>query len=253
MTYDLKQEGLFKYIETKGGEQNVLLLHGLFGELSNFDAILKEIGSSHNVIVPILPMMEMPIIHVSLSGLVDHITAFIKYKGLEDLHVMGNSLGGHLSLLFALANPELIKSITLTGSSGLFETGMGSTFPRRGDYDYIKVKVQETFYDPVIATKELVDEVFNTVNDRNKAIRIIKTARSAIKHNLADKLHQIKVPTLLIWGIQDSITPPFVGEKFNELIQDTELHFMDKCGHAPMMEKPDEFNRIYNAFLDKHK
>ena len=242
MEYQIKEEDQFKYIESEGSGQNILLLRGLFGALSNFEGIIKHFSKDYNVIVPILPIFEMPIREVSLEGLLNHVNAFVKYKAYDKVHVMGNSLGGHLALLFALLDPEIIHTVSLTGSSGLFESGMGSTFPKRGDYEYIKTKTGETFYDPNVASKELVDEVFDIVNDRNKAIRIIYTARSAIKHNLSDKLHQIKVPTLLIWGHQDVITPPFVGEKFNELIENSELHMMDKCGHAPMMERPEEFN-----------
>ena len=252
MEYQIKEEDQFKYIESEGSGQNILLLHGLFGALSNFEGIIKHFSKDYNVIVPILPIFEMPIREVSLEGLLNHVNAFVKYKAYDKVHVMGNSLGGHLALLFALLDPEIIHTVSLTGSSGLFESGMGSTFPKRGDYEYIKTKTGETFYDPNVASKELVDEVFDIVNDRNKAIRIIYTARSAIKHNLSDKLHQIKVPTLLIWGHQDVITPPFVGEKFNELIENSELHMMDKCGHAPMMERPEEFNAIFADFLKRN-
>ncbi|RMD75104.1 MAG: alpha/beta hydrolase, partial [Bacteroidetes bacterium] len=128
---------------------------------------------------------------------------------------------------------------------------MGSTFPKRGDYDFIRRKTEATFYDPKVATKELVDEVFDIVNDRNKGIRIIATAKSAVRHNLGDKLHEIKAPVLLVWGKQDNVTPPFVAEKFHELLPDARLVFIDKCGHAPMMEHPEEFNRHLEAFLEE--
>jgi len=182
-----------------------------------------------------------------------HVKDFVAYKGFERVHVLGNSLGGHIALLYTLAKQELINSVILTGSSGLFESAMGSTFPKRGDYDFIRRKTESTFFDPAVATKALVDEVFDAVNDRTKAIRILATAKSAVRHNLGDKLHQIKVPTLLVWGKQDVITPPFVGEKFNELIENSELVFVDECGHAPMMEKPSVFNEILETFLNKLK
>jgi pimeloyl-ACP methyl ester carboxylesterase len=133
----------------------------------------------------------------------------------------------------------------------LYESAFGTAFPKRGDYEYIKTKTAATFYDPATASKELVDEVFSIVNDRGKAIRVVATAKSAVRHNLGDKLHKIKAPTLLIWGLQDIVTPPFVGEKFHELIEDSRLHMLDKCGHAPMMEKPEEFNVLLDAFLDE--
>ncbi|MEJ0104745.1 MAG: alpha/beta hydrolase [Bacteroidota bacterium] len=108
-----------------------------------------------------------------------------------------------------------------------------------------------TFYDPKVATKELVDEVYGIVNNRIKAIKIIALAKSAIRNNVGEELNQIKQPTLLIWGNNDSITPPFVAKEFNKLIPNSELHFIDKCGHAPMMEVPDEFNSILLKFLKK--
>lgn len=249
MEYDIKEEGRFKYIESGGSEDNLLLLHGLFGALSNFQGIISHFSGQYNVVVPILPIFELPIRKVSVTGLVDYVVSFVEEKGYKNVNVLGNSLGGHIALLYALAKPERINSIILTGSSGLFESAMGTSFPKRGDYDFIKTKTEGTFYRPEVATKELVDEVFDIVNDRNKAIRVIATAKSAVRHNLGDKLHQIKAPTLLIWGKQDQITPAFVGEKFEELIDDAKLIFIDECGHAPMMEYPEAFNKHLETFL----
>lgn len=249
MEYPVIEDGGFKYIETKGGTKNLLLLHGLFGALSNFKGILQYFGSTYNVVVPMLPIFEMPLLKLSVSGLVDHVSAFVEKKGYEKVNVLGNSLGGHIALLYALSYPERIASITLTGSSGLFESAMGSTFPKRGDYDYIKKKTEDTFFDPSVASKELVDEVFDIVNDRSKAVRVIATAKSAIRHNLRDRLQNIAVPTLLIWGKEDQVTPAFVGEEFHERIKNSKLIMMEKCGHAPMMEHPDAFNESLAAFL----
>lgn len=251
MEYEIKEKGRFKYIESEGGEENLLLLHGLFGALSNFEGIIEHFSGKCNVIVPILPIFDLPIRKVSVTGLVDYVVDFVDYKGYDKVNVLGNSLGGHIALLYALARPDKVNSIILTGSSGLFESAMGTTFPKRGDYDFIKKKTQATFYDPEVASKELVDEVFDIVNDRNKAIRVIATAKSAVRHNLADKLHQVKAPTLLVWGRQDQITPDFVGDKFHELIENSKLVFLDKCGHAPMMEHPESFNKHLESFLEE--
>jgi len=249
MDFQLIEEGKYKFIETNSKGPNLMLLHGLFGALSNFQGIIHHFGQKYNVIVPILPIYELPIFQASVDGLVEYLNKFAKHKKLSDLNLVGNSLGGHIALLFALADMTRIRSITLTGSSGLFESGMGSSFPKRGDYDYIKRKTEETFFNPAVATKELVDEVYDIVNDRAKAIRVIATAKSALRHNLGDKLQHISVPTLLIWGKNDSVTPPFVAEKFKELIPNSSLYFLEECSHAPMMEKPDEFNSILEAFL----
>jgi pimeloyl-ACP methyl ester carboxylesterase len=251
MNFNLIEEEGFKYIETGGDGTPIVLLHGLFGALSNFESLVDHFSHKHNVVIPILPIYEMPIFQVSVSGLVEFLEKFVEHKGYDKVHLLGNSLGGHVGLLYAIGNPEHIASITLTGSSGLYESAFGSAFPKRGDYEYIKTKTAATFYDPATASKELVDEVFSIVNDRGKAIRVVATAKSAVRHNLGDKLHKIKAPTLLIWGMQDIVTPPFVGEKFHELIEDSRLHMLDQCGHAPMMEKPEEFNVLLDAFLDE--
>jgi 2-hydroxy-6-oxonona-2,4-dienedioate hydrolase len=250
MNYMIKQVDKFKYIEEGEGEP-LILLHGLFGELSNFNSLIEYFKHHNKVVVPMLPLLDLDLLHTSVGGLEKFVHKFIEFHDFQNVHLLGNSLGGHVAILHVLKNPERIKSLILTGSSGLFENGMGDTYPKRGDYDYIKKKTELTFYDPKVATKELVDEVYETVNNRLKAIKIIRLAKSAIRNNLGEELNQIKQPTLLIWGNNDTITPPFVGREFQRLIPNTELHFIDKCGHAPMMEVPEEFNRILHKFLTK--
>jgi 2-hydroxy-6-oxonona-2,4-dienedioate hydrolase len=250
MNYEIIQEGKFKYIEAGEGEP-LMLLHGLFGALSNFKDLLDYFSKRNKVVVPMLPLFELDLLHTSVGGLEKYVQKFIEFKGYNNIHMLGNSLGGHVALVHVLKHPERIKSLILTGSSGLFENGMGDTYPKRGDYEYIRKKTEVTFYDPAMATKELVDEVYEIVNQRLKVIKVIALAKSAIRNNLGDELKEIKTPTLLIWGNNDTITPPFVGKEFNKLIPNSELHFIDKCGHAPMMERPDEFNEILNGFLTK--
>ncbi|MEM6398421.1 MAG: alpha/beta fold hydrolase [Bacteroidota bacterium] len=252
MKYSQIREGKFEYLDTGGdGGENIMLLHGLFGGLSNFDAIIDKFGDEHRVIFPTLPMFELPLRKVSVTGLVNHLLDFAQAYDLYDLHLLGNSLGGHVAILFAMAAPERIASVTLTASSGLFENSMGNTYPKRGDREFVRRKCEGTFHDPAMATEELIDGVFQTINNRDRALRVVMTAKSAVRHNLSEKLHLIKVPTLLIWGESDDITPPFVGEKFHELIADSELHILPECGHAPMMELPDTFNKIFGDFLDR--
>jgi pimeloyl-ACP methyl ester carboxylesterase len=111
--------------------------------------------------------------------------------------------------------------------------------------------VEVTFYDPATATDELVEEVFETVNDRGKVLRILMMAKSAIRHNMRKDIPKMNLPTCLIWGKNDTITPPEVGTEFHELLPNSELHFLDMCGHAPMMERPTEFNTIVDAFLNR--
>jgi 2-hydroxy-6-oxonona-2,4-dienedioate hydrolase len=250
MQYEIKQQDKFRFIEEGDGEP-LVLLHGLFGALSNFQDLIEYFRHHNKVVVPLLPLFDLDILHTSVGGLAKFVNKFIDTRGYKDIHLLGNSLGGHVALVHVLKHPEKIKSVILTGSSGLFESGMGDSYPKRGDYEYIRNKTELTFYDPKTASKELVDEVYGIVNNRIKAIKIIALAKSAIRNNLGEELNQIKQPTLLIWGNNDTITPPFVAKEFNKLIPNSELQFIDKCGHAPMMEVPDEFNAILLKFLKK--
>ena len=252
MSYEIKQDGKFKFIEEGEGEP-LMLLHGLFGALSNFRDLIEHFRMTNKVIVPILPLLDLDLLHTSVGGLQKFVQRFIEHRNYNNIHLLGNSLGGHVALVHILKNPERIRSLTLTGSSGLFESGMGDTYPKRGDKDYIRKKTELTFYDPKMATDDLVNEVFEITNNRIKVIKIIALAKSAIRNNLGEELNQVKQPTLLIWGNNDTITPPFVGKEFNRLIPNSELHFVDKCGHAPMMEVPEEFNRILDDFLTRLK
>src|SRR5215469_9521168 len=203
MQYEVKQEEKFKFIEEGEGEP-LLLLHGLFGALSNFTGQIESFRHTHKVVVPILPLLDLDLIHTTVGGLEKFLHKFIEYRDYQNINLLGNSLGGHVALMYLLRHPNRIKSLTLTGSSGLFESGMGDTYPKRGDYEYIRKKTELTFYDPNMATKELVDELYETVNIQMKALKIIKLAKNAIRSNLGDEVSQIKQPTLLIWGNNDA-------------------------------------------------
>ncbi|GAB2837618.1 alpha/beta fold hydrolase [Ferruginibacter profundus] len=252
MSYEIKQDGKFKFIEEGEGEP-LMLLHGLFGALSNFADLIEHFRKTNKVVVPLLPLLELDLLHTSVGGLQKFVARFIEHRNYNNIHLLGNSLGGHVGLVYVLKHPERVKSLILTGSSGLFENGMGDSYPKRGDKEYIRKKTQLTFYNPELATEDLVDEVFEITNNRLKVIKIIALAKSAIRNNLGEELREIKQPTCLIWGNNDTITPPFVGKEFNRLIPNSELHFVDKCGHAPMMEVPGEFNTILDGFLNKLK
>lgn len=250
MRYEVIEEDGFKYIEAGKGE-TLVLLHGLMGELSNWEGVIDHFKENYHVIVPILPIYELPILTLGVKSLSKHIHKFIKFKKLGQVVLVGNSLGGHVGLVFTVSHQEHVKALVLTGSSGLYENAFGGSFPRRESYDYIREKVAFTFYDPAIATKELVDDVYKSVNDRSRVIRILALAKSAIRHNMSKDLSRITIPVSLILGKQDKVTPPEVAEEFHELLPNSELNWVDLCGHAPMMERPQIFNDYLDKFLNR--
>jgi len=250
MSFVLKEQNGFSFIDEGEGEV-LLLLHGLMGALSNWEDVVNEFKSKYRVIIPMLPIYDLPLLTTGVKTVAKYVHKFVKYKKLDNLTIIGNSLGGHVALIYVLAHPTLVKRMVLTGSSGLYENAFGGTFPRRESYDFVKEKVEFTFYDPATATKELVDDVFQTINDRHRVLRILAMARSAIRHNMQKDLHKIHIPVGLIWGKNDKVTPPEVAMEFHQYLPESELVWIDKCGHAPMMERPEEFNIALKAFLDK--
>ncbi|MGL5743169.1 MAG: alpha/beta fold hydrolase [Legionella sp.] len=172
---------------------------------------------------------------------------------LNHFSILGNSLGGHVGLLYCINHPERVKTLILTGSSGLYENAVTTAFLHRKNYHFVKAKVEQVFYERKIATKELVDDIFETVNDRKRSIKILAMAKSALKHNMDNELSVIHIPVALIWGRNDAVTPPKVAIEFRKLLPNSELHWIEYCGHAPMMEQPEEFNSLLRHFLEKHK
>jgi len=250
MAYTLKKEGDYSYIEVGEGTP-IIILHGLMGGLSNFDAVTNFFSENgFKVVIPELPLYTTPLLKTNVKYFAKYLYNFINYKKFDNVVLLGNSLGGHIALYHTKLYAEKVKALVITGSSGLYESAMGSGYTKRSDYEVIKKKAQEVFYDPEIATKEIVDEVYATVNDRNKLIKTLAIAKSAIRHNMSKDLPDISTPTCIIWGKNDAVTPPEVAEVFQELLPDSDLYWIDKCGHAAMMEHPKEFNQILFKWLN---
>lgn len=247
---NIKEDQGFQYIEEGTGEV-LLLLHGLFGALSNWEHVLERFSRQYRVIIPILPIYEMPIKQANLEGLLAFITSFVQLKKLEELILIGNSLGGHIALMYTLQNPDQVQKLVLTASSGLFENTLGGSFPKRGNYEYIADRVAYTFFDPQTVTKEYIDEVFSVTKNITKALRVVSIAKSAQRNNLAHELPKIQTTALLIWGLNDTITPPLVAHEFATSLPHATLRFIDKCCHAPMMEHPKRFNDLLEKFLQR--
>lgn len=239
----------FKYL-TSGSGKPIIILHGLMGGLGNFEAFISHFpNKGYQVFMPELPIYTASIINTNVKYFSKFIFDFIKFLKIKDMILIGNSLGGHVALLFSKLYPNIAKGLVLTGSSGLYENAMGDTYPKRGDYEFIKKKTQNVFYSEKIATKEIVDEVFESVNNRNKVIRILAMAKSAIRHNMAQDLPNIRIPVALIWGKNDNVTPPEVAKEFDKLLPNSKLYWVNKCGHAPMMEHPKKFNLLVENWL----
>jgi len=249
MSNSLIKEGKYSYVEAGEG-QTMIVLHGLMGALSNFDGVLNYFSNKgYKVIIPELPIYSLPLLKTNVKNISKFLKEFMEFKNIDSAILLGNSLGGHIALYFTKKNLEKVTGLVLAGSSGLYEKSLGDTYPKRGDYEYIKTKTQEVFYNPEVASKEMVDEVYASVNDRSKVIRTLAIAKSAIRHNMAKDLPAMHTPACIIWGKNDTVTPPEVADEFDRLLPDSNLFWIDKCGHTPMMEHPEEFNQILEGWL----
>lgn len=179
-------------------------------------------------------------------------------QALDDIHVIGHSRGGgQIALRLAIALPDRARGVVLTGSAGLGEQSLVGSLvslrlssPRRADYEGVRRVIATAFRNPVHATKDLVDEVYRVFNDEpSHATNVLSLVRSVTRAPLADVLPHVRQPVCLIWGRQDVITPPAIARDFQRRLANADLFWIDECGHAPMIEQPDAFNRVLENWL----
>jgi pimeloyl-ACP methyl ester carboxylesterase len=251
--YTIQSRERFHYVDEGPASDRspVILLHGMLGGVGNWAMTVNALAkAAYRVIVPALPVYDLPRQQTSVSELTRFTIALSESLGLKRPVLVGNSLGGHVALLYALKHHEKPQALVLTGASGIHEVVMGESTPKRFDREFVRERAAYTFYDPVHASDELVDDIMDVVADRARVLRLIQMARSARDEKVEDALPQIQVPTLLIWGKEDRLTPPDVAYRFKERLSNANLSLIPECGHAPMIEHPDRFNMLLIDFLE---
>jgi pimeloyl-ACP methyl ester carboxylesterase len=238
----------FRWLERGGGDP-VILLHGLMGEMDHWESALETLGAFCRPIALELPLFDTGLADLSVPGLADYVRRFMEALELRPSVIVGNSLGGHLALELALAHPELVSGLILSGSSGLFERSFTRNVPHRPSTAYVREKMEEIFYDPALVTPEWVESIRRIVTTRHLAVRVLRVARAAKRHNLEERLGDVRVPTLIVWGKEDRITPPEVAERFHAGIPGSQLVYLPNCGHAPMLERPKAFDAVVSEWL----
>jgi len=242
--------GNHSYIE-RGNGHAIIFCPGLYGSIHNIAVIGAELSKQYRFIVPYMPLYDLPLSDCKIPRLADYLDDFIKDLNLEEAVFIGSSMGGGTLLHYALKEHHVIKGLILCGSSGLSTIPMQKGFFKRKDFSFVKKATQEIFFDPAIPSDNMIREVFDAIQNYEIVLRSIRFTKSTAKDQLHNKLSEIKEPCLLIWGKQDSITPPDVGQLFKELLPNAELHYIDRCGHVPTQEHPEEVLKLITAFLQK--
>ena len=250
-TNNIQKNLKYDYME-KGSGDPVMMLHGMFGKISNWSAVINKVSNSFKAIALELPYLQLEPKLCSVGVLTEFLANFIESNKLKNITLVGNSLGGHIALDYAINYRDNVDKLVLTGSSGLFERGYENDIQRYPSKDYLARKIREVFFDKAHVTDGIVDEMHSLLQSRMNKLKVIKISKSAKRYNLAGQLSLIKCETLLIWGKNDIVTPPEIAHIFNRNIRNSKLVFINACGHAPMMEKPAEFNDYLMDFL-KHK
>lgn len=239
----------YEFLKINGSPNthSLVFVHGMFGGLSNFDPLIDNL-KGYSVFVPKIPLYDFKRSDLSIPMLADWLKDFLETMEIANPVLLGNSMGGHVVLEFVYQNPLNAKAQILTGSSGLLEYDFGSSFPRRKSREYLREKANMTFYED-LADDVIVDELVEVTNNRKKILSLLKLTRSTHSYSMENKLGDIKQPTLLVWGKQDVVTPPKVARQFHQLLPNSTLEFIDRCGHAPMMERPEKFANLMLNFL----
>jgi len=247
------QEKRLRFYDVGSGQLPVVLLHGLFGTPSNWQPIMLDLAEHYRFLALQLPIdpdeVRRHTASESVGQLTEHVVHFLDELGLDRVVLCGNSLGGQVALDFTRTHPERTESLVLCGSAGLYERSLSGGRTPRVCREFVRERVSEIFYDQTHVSPELVDDAFNMLSDRPYRRFLLKIAKATRDRYMLDELGNVKVPTLIVWGREDSITPPFVAEQFCEHIPDAELVFIDRCGHSPPIEQPAAFARLLHAFL----
>jgi len=237
-------------LTTRRRQRVIVLLHGMMGNVTNWQATIRHFRDRYNLIPIEFPLYEPEAPYYNVQSLTEIVRQRLAQRRVRRAVFFGNSMGGQVALNLAYEHPKRVAALVLTGSAGLLERNLANgRTPLKPSREWIRERVLEIFYDPAHATDEIVDEVLTILSSTKNKLRLVKLARALRQYNMHEILPRISCPTLLIWGRQDTITPVKAGEMFAQRMPDARIHILDRCGHAPNIEQPEAFNLLAEQFL----
>lgn len=229
----------------------LVMLHGMMGWPENWQGLFPYLPPDCRAIALRFPFFQEGLELSNVPAITAYAAEFLNDLNADRVVLCGNSLGGHVALDLAQRMPDRVRGLVLTGSSGLFEQTFGTVSPHPSR-EWMCEKMREIFYDTSHVSDELVDRVIKIISVRWNVRNIVRIAKSAKRDNVADRLGHIRCPSLLVWGRQDRVTPPDVAGEFARGLSNCELVWVDKCGHAPMMEHPRIFAEALGRWWQRH-
>jgi pimeloyl-ACP methyl ester carboxylesterase len=232
-----------------GRGRPMVFLHGLVGLNEHWEEVTSRATTRARCVMLQLPLLDLRGDDCSIDGATALTISFLERHVREPSILVGNSFGGHVALRIALDRPDLVRALVLAGSSGLIERTTVSEVQIRPSRAWLEEKIGELFFDRSKMRYADVDRAFQELSDRHHARAMVRLSRSARRNHLGDRIDQIKAPTLIIWGRQDVVTPPEACEEFRSKIKDSRVVWFDRCGHAPMLECPEQFGDALCEFI----
>jgi pimeloyl-ACP methyl ester carboxylesterase len=247
-----------RYLEAGNGPV-VILLHGLGADSSSWQSNIAPLAQKYRVIAPDqigFGKSDKPFINYRVGTLVDFLNGLMKELKVERASLVGNSLGGFTATAFALAYPDKVDKLVLVDAAGYAVPK--DTDPRTFNVlnpstrEGIKQVMSVVFYNKqLFANDAAVDALYTKKMQTGDGYTVQMFIESILRGEdvLDGKLDKIKQPTLIVWGREDALTPLALGERFNKDIKGSQLLVLEKCGHAPQLEKAAEFNTALMKFL----
>ncbi|MFI4915983.1 MAG: alpha/beta fold hydrolase [Phycisphaerales bacterium JB060] len=238
-------------VEEVGAGVAVVFLHGLVGLNEHWEEVVRLAESSVRCVLLQIPLLDLRGDNCSIDGVTALTIDFLEKHFDHPVVLVGNSFGGHVALRVSLQRPDLVRGMVLAGSSGLIEKSMVSDIQLRPSRAWLERKIGELFYDPATHMRSSdIERAYQQLSERGGARAMVRLSRSARRNHLGSLMRSIGVPTLLIWGKQDIVTPPEAAEQFASMLGRSRLVWFDRCGHVPMMEHPEPFAQELVEFVE---
>src|SRR3989338_2398555 len=253
----------------EGGPANgetLLMIHGFGANKDNWLRFAKHFTSRYHVIALDLPGFgdsSKPDASYDVGTKVERVAAFSKALGIAKLHLIGNSMGGHIAALYAARYPEQVLSAALLDNAGVESPQKSEMFQRleRGEPNPLVVKTPEDFprllafvFVAAPPLPETLQQHFAQQAMTNSALYEKIFSHLVERYiPLEPELPKIEAPTLLLWGDQDRVLHVSSIEVMRPMLKKPSVVIMKDCGHVPMLERPEETASHYQAFLDQNK